>query len=64
MIARVWHGVSDFLRFCWRLYLWGLAIWVVLCGGGWLAGSLLAGHALNVDQWQAFMESLPVIGGK
>jgi hypothetical protein len=63
MIARAWHGATACLRFCWRLYLWGLGTWAVTCGAGWLVGSLLAHHALSADEWQAFMERLPVIGG-
>lgn len=64
MIARLWDAAGAVVRFCWGLYLCGLGIWAVICGAGWLVGSLLAHHALSADEWQAFMERLPLIGGR
>jgi hypothetical protein len=63
MIARIWHEATDWLRGCFVAFLWIEGIFGAVCGVGWLVGSLLAHHALSADEWQAFMESLPVIGG-
>jgi hypothetical protein len=55
MIARLWDGAKACGRFAGWLLRWYFALGILWEAAVWVGGSVLAGHALNEQEFWALM---------